>query len=1020
MVIFRLRDKGSPRDHFPLILLSLALFICAALMPPNVGVVCAEAAQRTRVYGYVLDFETHQPIPNARITALNGYISSFRFSDLANTDIQQNVVAETNSSGFFETYVESFKQYTFFAFHDSKSTPGLDHVPAYKELAVQGSPCYIFFSLLPGASIDFTEDPFFSFDESLFSLRVVDEEGLLEITGSWMQRLEFRSGIGRRTIAVPANTKIKVEIEVFRVIGYGFRGRNLERTANFSIPLSGGYFELEQGGQVAINLRESRLEVEAQTSLQKTLHDARYMAEEIGVLSSYERSRIDRAEDLVRKAQASISSGDYVSAQADLYEAYVVLKDVQRSLSELFQNSVLSIYFITPFIGVTSSALGAIFFKDRRRRTFASLATYALLVAALFFAFPGYALVQNPSYNPLAGTLLESYVIPLLVIVSFLLGFALINSPYTYGEISDRRGTSLRSAIVTTFSLAADNLKRRKLRTLLTMVFMFMAVLAFIIATSYSHEEGFVVEQKPGVPPSEGIFVFQQAVNRNVMPFGPLETSIIQWISRQPEVLSVIPLMENVPQIGTPPPPIGFISNADKSLNYTISGVLGIIPSLEAQTTKLNQIVSPNGETGRFLNDADSNGILISQEASSALHVGINDTVKFLGKDFIVIGIFDSEKLSETKDLNGEPIIPRKVRVVESQGGPVYLTERVAPEQVVIVLSESASELPLNAVVSRVNVLTNKSEDILPLARALVLIFPRVETYASVEGEIKHLYVGYYQVIRGFTESTVLLILMILNVGAMMLNVVYERRREVVIMSTIGLNPSQITAIFACEALVMAFIAGSLGYLLGLTSYALFSFLPSPPVLKYKVEASWSILALCFSIFASLLGSIIPASKASILATPSLLKRFIVTSKERAQVDVWTLDIPIKLKQRDVKEFFNFVEDRLRAFSDPIRQEERADNIVRRKSSQDPSSEIIRFVYKYDVNKIITENELFSVKDPTSDELFVKLSSKSLLPRTVISKEASARQTASFVRRIILEYTEREKIWGTNDFKSED
>jgi hypothetical protein len=77
-------------------------------------------------------------------------------------------------------------------------------------------------------------------------------------------------------------------------------------------------------------------------------------------------------------------------------------------------------------------------------------------------------------------------------------------------------------------------------------------------------------------------------------------------------------------------------------------------------------------------------------------------------------------------------------------------------------------------------------------------------------------------------------------------------------------------------------------------------------------------------------------------------------------------------------------------------------------------------VYKYDVNKIITENELFSVKDPTSDELFVKLSSKSLLPRTVISKEASARQTASFVRRIILEYTEREKIWGTNDFKSED
>lgn len=229
-------------------------------------------------------------------------------------------------------------------------------------------------------------------------------------------------------------------------------------------------------------------------------------------------------------------------------------------------------------------------------------------------------------------------------------------------------------------------------------------------------------------------------------------------------------------------------------------------------------------------------------------------------------------------------------------------------------------------------------------------------------------------------------------------------------MSTVGLNPSQVTAIFACEALIMAFVAGSLGYVLGMTSCVFIYLLPSPPILRYKVEAFWSILALCFSISASVLGSIIPASKASIMATPSLLRRFIVTSREKAREGAWTLDIPVKIKERDIREFFDFVEERLKVYNDPIRYEERVDNIIRQKEIYGPAQERVHFIYKYSGNKIITENELYSIRDATSDEYSIKLASKSLLPWTIIGKEASARQTASFVRRITLEYTERERI----------
>jgi len=986
------------------------LLLCFMISTSRVNMTQAEIARTTKVYGNVIDFETHLPIPGAQIAVINDTMRPWQLIDLRNLMAQQRIIAQTNESGIFEAYVESYGGYTFYVYCDDVSTPGIDYVPVSKEVSVQDFPCYLSFSVLPGASINAFEDPFFSFDDSLFSCNVIDEEGLLELTGSFRQWWEGRSGIENRTIVVPANMGVKIEIVVYKVLEGGFRYQNIEWTANFSIPIEGGYFNLSQGELVAINLRNARLDVESSIMMPRYIDYARLVAEEIGVLSSYERVRISSAEELLWKAQSSISGGDYVGAQADLYESHLILEDVGKAFFSLFQNSVLSIYFITPFMAVTSSALGAIFSKDKRKRIVTSIVFYGFLIILLYFAYPGYKFIQNPFYNPLKGTFLESFVIPLLSIASIGLGIFLINGPYTYGEKTNRRSLSIRSAILAAFSLAADNLKRRKLRTFLTTVFMLVSVFAFIFTTSYSYEGGFVVDQEPGEAPSEGMFVCQQASDPRIYPFGPVDSVITQWLSKRPEVLLTVPLLKNVPQIGTPPPPIGMLFGTDPSLNYSVSGVLGVSPTLETNITKIDQIIAQEEGAGRFLCDSDFNGILISKEAKEALHMDVNDTVRFHDQDFVVIGVFDGRELGGIKDLNGDPMIPQEIRVLETMGGPVYLSSYVAPENVVIMLSETASALRLNIVVSRVIVQTRMKEDIDSLARELVLIFPRIETYTSVNNEIKHLYVGNYQVIRGFSESTILLALMVLNVGIMMLNVVYERRREVVVMSTVGLNPSHVTAIFACEALIMAFIAGSLGYVLGMTSCIFLYFLPSPPILRYKVEAFWGILALCFSISASVLGSIIPASKASIMATPSLLRRFIVTSREKAREGAWTLDIPVKIKERDIREFLDFVEERLEVYNDPIRYEERVDNIIRQKEIYGPAQERIYFIYKYSGNKIITENELYSIRDATSEEYSIKLASKSLLPWTIIGREASARQTASFVRRLTLEYTERERI----------
>lgn len=953
----------------------------------------AENGSNVKVYGFVFEFGTNKPLQGARINVAASQTSA------------QTLLAETNASGYFEGHVKSFSEYTFIAYCDDPATSGLDYVPAYKGVFIGSTPQHLSFFLLPGASINATEDPFFLLDEVLFSYEVKDEKGLLESSGSISQSSEWRAlAIKQRIIPVPANLGVKIEINIYRrPFGMFMRPRR-EGAVTIVIPANGSYMYFKQGECVTLNLRICRLNLEVYKGVPQLLERTKSLSDRIGVLSSYEKIKILEGERLLRRAQMRMSEGDYVSAQVDLSEAYLTLKNIEESLMDMFRNSTSSIYFITPFVGFTSSALGTMLFRSKRRRIIASAAIYAFLIFLVYLVYPGYTLLRDPEYNPLAGSPLEQFTVPLILASSFLIGAVLINAPYTYGEKTDRRTLSVRSAILASFSLAAENLKRRKIRNLLVMIMTAISISAFMILTSYSYEGGLIVKKMQKTAPSNGIFIFQQSTERNIYPFGPVDQQVIQWLSQRTDVQQIAPLLKNNPQIGTPPPFLGYLINPSLKLDFGVSGVLGVKPSLEIGMIGLDEIIVE----GRFLNDSDLSGILISREAKEALQVNLNSIVDFCDKEFIIVGFFDSLKLGEIKDLNGEPILPQEIRVLETQGGPVYISNYVSPGRVVIMLDEAAYDLPLNIVVSRINVKAVSDEDAFSLARALVLLFPRIETFISTDDEIMHLFVGYDVVSYGFTESLLLLVLVSLNVGVMMLNCVYERRREIATLSTVGLNPSQISAIFTCEALIMAFIAGSLGYVSGLMSYFLFNLLPSAPIIKYKAEFFWGVFALSLSILASIVGSLVPALKASVIATPSLLRRFIVSSK--GERGAWIVDIPLKIEKEKLPGFFKFIEERMKIFNDPTRSEERVDNIRVEKDREDPYILSLYFTYKYAVNKVITENKLFSTIDPSLNNYALKLSSKSLLPWTAAGKKSSAWQTASFIRRLTLEYTEREKI----------
>ncbi|MEM2913612.1 MAG: FtsX-like permease family protein [Candidatus Bathyarchaeia archaeon] len=963
----------------------------------HINLIHALNGQKIRIYGFILDFSSNKTLCGAKI----GIIERTGFGGRVNE--WQTIIAESDSSGFFEAYVDGSRDYLLFAYYDDDSTPGVDYVPTHKVVSAR-STLYINFSLLPGASVNLIGDPLFSFEEGYFSFEVKDESGILSSVSSITYVPESRFSMKEsRIIFVPSNLNVRIEVNIFREFG-----RAVVKIANFTIPFS-GYLNLEKGELIMLDLKSHRLKVEASINMPAFLNNVKSLAEKIGILSTYEKTRISNAENLLIRARAFIAHGDYVNAQADLYEAYLILTDVRESLLSTFQNSVYSTFFVTALIGLSSSSLGSLMFRNKYHRALTSAAIYALILIALYLGYPGYLFLQDPAYSPLAKSVIGPFIAPILILSSFAFSFIIINAPYSRGETSDRRTLSTRSAIVSTFSLAAENLKRRKFRTLLVMIMVLTSVTSFISLTSLSYEGGLITERISRKVPSKGIYLFQQSNNSEVYPFGPVESYVTDWLGRSERVNLTSILLKNFPQVsprpGIPPQPLGSLINPQLSLSYDVRGVMGVEPRLEANLIGIDCIVDEG--MGRFLDDEDVNGILISENASQSLKVKPGDTIAFCGMNFTVVGVFNSTKLKEIVDLNGNPVLPQEVFVAALDSDLNYTPLYVTPENVVIFIREAASRLPLRIVVSRVIIQVREGEDMVSFARALALTFPRVETFVPLDRYIIHFYIGHRLISYGFAESFVLLILTSLNIGITFLTSVYERRREVMTLSTIGLNPSQISAIFICEALVIALIAGSLGYLFGLIGYHIFLNFPEfVPIVKYKVEASWCILAVFFSMASSMIGAVIPALKASVITTPSLLRRFMIPYEGKKR-EAWNIEIPIKIVgESDLLGFFNFMGMRLKDYSGSAHIEERVEDMMLDGDANRPESLSINFHYKkYGSMDINTKNKLSAIKKE-NNSYTINLSSRSLSP----NKIENARQTAVFIRRLALEYTEREKM----------
>ena len=931
-----------------------------------------------RVYGRVMD-SSGDPIPNAHIILWN---------------IQQEIAVKANASGRYEINVTGWKSYRVYAYGDDPSTSGLDYVPAYRQLSVGETAVNVSFTLLPGASIN-AEGYILSL-ENLYppiaiTFTVTDQYSLLsenkaltKYDGGLLSN--YILGLSKRTMVVPSNILVQVQVDIYYL-------GEIERRFIIDLPPE----TLIQGDLLSLDLREHTLWADVDT-VYGYITSARALAEGAegrGFYVAYERNMLSKAKDLVDDAGSALTQAALDEAFSDLREAYLMVRSVEQGLVSLYVNASQSVVFITPFLGLTAVVIAAIITDDRYLRLIMGLALYGSLLGLLYVLYPGYTTLQKSTFNPWAGTPWEALLALILVATSFLVVFPVVHwLPHAFREKTLMEGLRPISALAAALSLAARNLRRRRLRTLLTAAFMLTSVFAFMALTSLALERGLFVRAlrgRRGQAPSEGFLLRRPSV-AETMPFMPITSTVLQqleeWLGERPEAALVAVKLENIPKGSA----LGPLTSAS-GLVY-VWGILGVYPSLEAQVTGMDRIV----EEGQFLRDEDRDGILVSGWAVNYLQVGVNDTLMFHGQNFTVTGIFDSGKLDGLKDLDGEPLIPYYLEF----GVPRLLSP---PRQVVIVHGETSRRLP-GVVVSRVDVQARSPGEIMTLARMMILSWSGFEAYASVAGEIRHLLIGEYYLAGGFASAMFPLILVVLNVGSLMLGSVFERKREVATMSSLGMNPFHISAVFVAEALVIGIVAGSLGYILGLTSYR-FMAVFMPFGVKQKVEPIWGILALSLSVAAAVLGSALPATKASIIVTPSLLKRWKIEEKPETAQEPWLLNLPLRIRGQDLGAFFTFMEKRLQRSTS--REFGGIENL---QISGEGAAIRLSFTYISTEKKVVTDNELFLVKGRLPNRYIIRLAIKARLGALTVL-EAKVRETAGFIRRLILQYsTEQRPLRG--------
>jgi beta-mannosidase len=782
--------------------------------------------------------------------------------------------------------------------------------------------------------------------------KTMHEQLIFNYTASNMPLLNLLNITGN-TVVVPAETPLTILVSTL-INGEKF----LVKIGNETQPIS-----LQKNTKVYFDQPALLNVASNQPFLSEIVQRVTSLVEEIKSMGFYVGLELYRLDQIEKSSRLVSNTSDPIKILAYQQEAFAISKaainDVGNMLKEAYANQALIIVIVI----LLALAIGAIFIEKKEQYATFTVVSFILLMTIAYQAFPGFSRISTLELQ--AGIYVSIFV--------FLIVFL---APYFLEGIKSERGVSLIPALLVAISYSIGNLKKRRLRTLLTLISIATMILAMSTLTSIrislTTNALTVAKTWPVDKPSISIVT---------KPSGFLRQEDLSFIGAQREVLRLDYKLIT---------PIAYsaLDYVDQVPIYGVRGISTGDPSLSL----VKNITYPRDAVDRLFNSSDT--VLISRYLATSADLDIGMIIVFKGVKLKIAGIFEGKSVDGIKEPDGSDFPPLYVPPGVSSG-----LQAVPGDNLLLTNVYTAQKL--GGYVSAVYCTFENNAQAKEVSRRLAALGNYfVITMPSSES------ITYY--FRGVsTEVFGILILVpvaitILNIAIMFYTMVYERRNEIFVFSSVGLNPTHISSLFIVEAGVLGFIGGGVGYILSMLMFKIFDASNLIIPVDVKTTPLDMISLITIASLTAIIASMIPALKAAKIATPSLLRRWKMEEK-MVKEGVWTMQIPIRISSDKVEAFTNYLYERLPQSSTAL---ELIISDLKREEKTDENGNIsylVSFKYGKGGNRPFNAYTTVEIKKEGEDYIaYVHTTPKSVYAPMM---ETNAHEVMTHVRKLVLEWS---------------
>jgi len=613
----------------------------------------------------------------------------------------------------------------------------------------------------------------------------------------------------------------------------------------------------------------------------------------------------ERGLTALTQAKNSLSEHDYKTFSSASSEAMALANRVYVQVEKTQKDVLIGVLFYIALFVPFSFCMERFLFNYANiyKRIIAFCGILFVLITIIYNVHPAFQLAYSPTVVILAFFILGlSLMVSLIIFFRFEEEMILLQRRASHKRPAE---ISHWKAFTAAFFLGVSNLRRRRMRTMLTcltLIILTFTIMSFTTVKSGERQSKLFFQESA---PYQGLLL--KRVDWKSLPVEAV-SNLVDGFRDSKGVAPRIWLEARDPTQAVHVPLQNGTNDAE------LQGLIGLSPS-EADITGLDKVLT----SGRWFTTDDRRAIILDSDMAKHLDVKTDGTekIKVWGYNFRVIGSFDGATFDKTLDLDGGPLTP--VTFPDESTGDITEVEQEAIEsgedirsfqsryhhipatQIAIIPAKTL--LTMGGKLKNLAALPKKSESISDTAEALVDRFS-MAIFAGKEDGIWLYNQSDSIQYSGVPNILIPLLISIFIVLNTMISSVYERKNEIAIYTSVGLAPSHVSFLFVAEALALAIISVVLGYLLAQVSASIFADTSLWAGLTVNYSSMAGVAAMVLVIGVVLLSVIYPSRVAARIAIPDVNANFNLPKAVNNRI---TIILPFFMKYNEHNSIGGFI-----------------------------------------------------------------------------------------------------------------